>query len=340
MLTLDSRLVSGLGKRIPMAKLRILAADIGGTNARFAEVTVNGPSSITLSEPVVFPTWSETIDSFDRLLEHYRETRPAGTPAPEDCDAIAIAIAGAVSGKRATLPNIAWDIDLSVSRPVENIFLLNDFFAQAHAYLDETVFDRLQLVRPGPGTGPGSIAIVGAGTGLGHAALKAVTGGRIVIGSENGHATFSFHGEDERKIESWMLARSGKSWLSGDDVVSGSGVAMIHESLTGDAVSPGEALRRKQGRSPTQDYYSRFYARACRNYCLAIHPVESLVITGGIAAKNPHIIHSDAFIQEFNDGRSYRHLFEKIPIYLNRDETLGIKGAAIHAWRELEHSSP
>ena len=113
---------------------------------------------------------------------------------------------------------------------------------------------------------------------------------------------------------------------------------MIHESLTGDAVSPAEALSPKQGLSSTQEYYARFYARACRNYCLAIHPVESLVITGGIAAKNPHIIQSDAFIREFNDGRSYRHLFEKIPVYLNRDETLGIKGAAIHAWRELEQN--
>jgi glucokinase len=174
-----------------MAALRILAADIGGTNARFAEVAVNGLSSVTMSKPVVFPTWSETIDSFDRLLDHYRETRPAGTPAPEEYDALAIAIAGAVSGQRATLPNIAWDIDLSVSRPLANIFLLNDFYAQAHAYLDETVFDRLQLVRPGPGAGRGSVAIVGAGTGLGHAALKAVRGERIVIGSESGHATFS-----------------------------------------------------------------------------------------------------------------------------------------------------
>jgi glucokinase len=318
-----------------MAKMKILAADIGGTNARFAEVTIGRLSSVSMSEPVVFPTWSEAIDSFDSLLEHYSNTRPAGSPAPEDCDALAIAIAGAVSGRRATLPNIPWDIDLTVSKPVDNVYLLNDFFAQAHAYLDETVFDRMERVRPGPGAGPGSIAIVGAGTGLGHAALKSVKGDRIVIGSENGHATFSFNGEKERQIEAKMLARTGKSWLSGDDVISGSGIALIHESLTGNAVSPAAALNPKAGWSETCEYYARFYARACRNYCLAMHPVESLVISGGIAAKNPHIIHSEAFVREFNDARSYRHLLEKIPIYLNRDEALGIKGAAIHAWREL-----
>jgi glucokinase len=318
-----------------MNALNILAADIGGTNARFAEVTIDGLSKVQVSEPVVFPTWSESIDSFDALLKHYSATKPKGSPALEHYDALAIAIAGAVSGKRATLPNIPWDIDLSVSRPIRNAFLLNDFIAQAHAYLDPVIFDDLRLIRSGAGMGPGSIAIVGAGTGLGHAALKAVKGSRIVIGSESGHCTFAFHGEDERRIETSMLARRGKTWLSGDDVVTGSGAALLHESLTGEAVSPAEALAKHATESQTCAYFARFYARACRNYCLAMYPVEALIISGGIAAKNPHIIQSPSFVEEFNDGRSYRHLLERVPIYLNEDQTLGIRGAAIHAWMEL-----
>jgi glucokinase len=314
---------------------RILAADIGGTNARFAEVIIRDLSRIEVSEPLVFPTWSDSIDSFDQLLKHYSSARPAGTPALEDYDALSIALAGAISGKRATLPNIAWDIDLSSAQPVEHIFLLNDFFAQAHAFMDSDIFERLVRIRPAPGIGPGSMAIVGAGTGLGHAAVKAVEGRRVVVGSEAGHCTFSFHGKNERRIESSLLARSGKLWLSGDDVVSGSGAAMIHKALTGNPVSPAEALVETHPESATCKYYARFYARACRNYCLTMHPVEALIISGGIAAKNPHIVQSDSFIDEFNNGRSYRHLLEKIPIYLNRDETLGIRGAGIHAWLEL-----
>jgi glucokinase len=318
-----------------MTAMRILAADIGGTNARFAEAEIDGLSSVRLSEPVIFPTWSESIDSFDALLEHYSSTKPPGSPALEDYDALAIAIAGAVSGKRATLPNIAWDIDLTVSKPVRNAFLLNDFFAQAHAYLDPVTFDELRLVRPGAGMGPGSIVIVGAGTGLGHAALKSIKGHRVVLGSESGHCTFAFHGNEERSIESSMLARSGKTWLSGDDVVTGSGAALLHESLTGEAVSPAEALARKTVESATCAYFARFYARACRNYCLAMYPAEALIITGGIAAKNPHVIRSPSFVAEFNDGRAYRHLLERVPIYLNEDQALGLRGAAIHAWMEL-----
>jgi glucokinase len=318
-----------------MTGMKILAADIGGTNARFAEAEVDGLSSVRLSDPVIFPTWSESIDSFEALLRHYSKTKPAGSPDIEEYDALAIAIAGAVSGKRATLPNISWDIDLSVSKPIRNAFLLNDFFAQAHAYLDPVIFDELRLVRPGAGMGPGSIVIVGSGTGLGHAALKSVQGRRIVIGSESRHGTFAFHGEEERRIEASMLARKGKTWLSGDDVVTGSGAAMLHESLTGETVSPAEALAEKPGESATCAYFARFYARACRNYCLAMYPVEALIITGGIAAKNPHLVQSTSFVAEFNDGRAYRHLLERVPIYLNEDQALGLRGAAIHAWMEL-----
>ena len=315
--------------------MKILAADIGGPNSRFAQVEINGLSDITMSEPLIFPTWSDAVESFDQLLDLYSENRPKGSPDINEFEALSVAIAGAVSGDRATLPNIPWDIDLSVSRRVKNTYLLNDFFAQAHGFMDPNGFDRMHLVRPGAALSPGNIAIVGAGTGLGHAALKPIQGRRIVIGSEAGHATFSFHGEEERGIERAMLARTGKSWMSGDDVVSGSGASRLHEALTGKSVSPKEALSLGDGESKSCRYFSRFYARVCRNYCLNMYPVETLIISGGVAAKNPHLVESDSFTEEFNDGRSYRHILERIPIYLNRDELIGIRGAAIHAWLRL-----
>lgn len=315
--------------------MKILAADIGGTNARFARVEIDSLSALSMSEPVVFPTWSDSIGSFDNLLAHYAANRPPGTPDIDQFDALSIAIAGAVSGQRATLPNISWDIDLSVSLPVREGFLLNDFSAQAHGFMDPQVFDSLDRIRGGPGAGPGSIAIVGAGTGLGHAALKGHGGERIVLTSEAGHATFAFHGAEERAIEDKMLARTGRRWLSSENVVSGSGAALLHEALTGKAVPPAEALRKGRSESETCRVFARFYGRICRNYCLAMFPVEALIISGGVAAKNPHLLQSASFLDEFDDGHAFRHLLERIPVYLNRDETIGIKGAAIHAWLRL-----
>ena len=74
--------------------MKILAADIGGTNARFARVEIDGLSALEMSEPVVFPTWWDTIESFDHLLERYSADRPPGTPDVDQFDALSIAIAG------------------------------------------------------------------------------------------------------------------------------------------------------------------------------------------------------------------------------------------------------
>ena len=60
-----------------------------------------------------------------------------------------------------------------------------------------------------------------------------------------------------------------------------------------------------------------------------------LGVSGGIAAKNPHIVRSPAFIDEFDNARDYKPLLERIPVYLNRDQDAGIRGAAIHAFIEL-----
>jgi len=315
--------------------MKILAADIGGTNSRFAAVEMTSPSNIMMSELFIFPTALKSIRSLGDLLGHFRENAPLELADLDQYQAITLGVAGAVNQGKATLPNIGWDIDLASFKHSKPIFLLNDFYAQAHAFLDKDMLNSLHTVRQGSCPGSGSIAVVGAGTGLGHAALIPFAGGRLVFGSESGHGTFAFHGQQERDIESFFLARKGHTWISSDDVVCGSGAALIHECLTGRKVSPAEALADPDGHSLSCKLFSRFYARACRNYCLAILPVERLVITGGIAAKNQHLLECQEFSDEFNDASHYRHLFEKIPIYLNTDQGLGIKGAAIHAWLQL-----
>ncbi len=81
--------------------------------------------------------------------------------------------------------------------------------------------------------------------------------------------------------------------------------------------------------------FSRFYARACRNYCLALHPVEKLIITEASRQKNPTWCAARHSARNSTTPGHYRHLLESIPIYLNTDQSLGIKGAAIHAWLKL-----
>jgi len=315
--------------------MKILAADVGGTNARFAAVEIEDLESISMGEAFIFPTDSEQVNSLDDLLRYFAQNAPEEIADLAGYDRIAVGVAGAVVGATATLPNISWDIDLESVDPTHKIYLVNDFHAQASAFLDPQLIGRLQVIRPGPGFGPGSVAIVGAGTGLGHATVLPFRDRHIVVPSEAGHATFSFQGDREKDIERFFIERKDKSWISNDDVVSGSGAALLHECLSGEVVSPAQALSRFSSTAETWRTFARFYARVCRNYCLTMHPVERLIVSGGIAAKNPHLLESDEFIDEFNDAVHYRHLVERIPICLNRDQGIGIKGAAIHAYLQL-----
>ncbi|MCH8912335.1 MAG: glucokinase, partial [Planctomycetes bacterium] len=140
-----------------------MAADIGGTNSRFACVEIDGLSSVSMGEPYVFPTWLDSIGSLHDLLDHFQHNAPAEIADLGHYRAVSLGVAGAVDLGQATLPNIPWDIDLASADNIPDIFLLNDFVAQAHACLDEDLLDQLEPVRPGTGFGPGSIAIIGAG---------------------------------------------------------------------------------------------------------------------------------------------------------------------------------
>jgi glucokinase len=332
--------------------LRILAADIGGTHARFAAVRVDGPSPKSseirrqgaadeafrtrLGAVFEMATRQAGAGSFMDFWRIFRRQAPAELAEIESFDAVALALAGAVSGQSAVLPNIDWNIEPADVRSFAHLYLLNDFVAQGHALTLAGALGALEQVREGQPSGRGNIALVGAGTGLGHCVLyppeeNATPQAWRVAGSEAGHCSFAFVGERERRIEQDWLQASGRRWLSNDEAVSGAGLVALHTALTGRVVSPALALEHAE----TAACFSRFYGRACRNYCLSVFPVDCLVISGGIAARNPGLVRSNEFSESFNDGGDYRELLARIPIRLNTDPHIGIRGAAVYAAKTL-----
>lgn len=328
-----SRTISGL---------RILSADIGGTNTRFALCEVDNRYAVRQGTVFRIATRLPDVDSFASFWAAFRKAAPAELAVADDFDAIALAVAGSVDvgAGTAVLPNIGWNIETGDLGPLGGAHLVNDFVAQGYALAAAPGTDDLQAVRQGPDRA-GCIAMVGAGTGLGHCALRPADGSTglwyTVHGSEAGHAAFAFHGERERAIEDGMLRLAGKDWLSNDDVVSGPGAERLHHALTGETVTAREALA--SGHDGTVEYFARFYGRACRNYCLNVFPVARLVISGGMAARDPHLVNLDAFRDEFVDAGEYRPLFEQIPVWLNTDQDIGIRGAAVYAARQLRSAT-
>ena len=113
----------------------IIAADIGGTSARFGLFSLDGDSPPELCKSV----WLKTRDasSFGELIENLR--RSEFDTDVSEASFVSLAVAGPIqNGVRCTPPNIDWDIDLSSARDEFGIGafrLVNDFLAQAYAVL-------------------------------------------------------------------------------------------------------------------------------------------------------------------------------------------------------------
>lgn len=312
--------------------LTVLAADIGGTHSRFARCEVDEAFQVRRGPVFRMGTRQPGIRSFPAFWDTVRAAAPAAlTEAP--VDAIVLAVAGSVAGREAVLPNIDWDIRPKDLYGLGRVLLLNDFVAQGYAVAASGTHG-LEPVRD-TAQAEGAIAVIGAGTALGHCALYPRTSsaeGELpwsVAGSEAGHVNFAFHGPRELIVAQRMLELSGKPVLTSDDIVSGRGAACLHEALTGESRSAAEALAAAD--SETATWFARFYARACRHFCLTVLPVSRLVISGGLAAHNPHLVRSAAFLDEFEDAGEFRKLMRRIPIWLNTDQDIGIRGAAVFA---------
>jgi len=322
-------MISGTKCQIGEASMhKILTADIGGTYSRFAGFTFGDDGTQSRLSSVSLTTGS--FCSFDDLIEcAFMHVAPA---ANSSWKAMVLAVPGPVrEGVRATLPNVPWTADITNLRknlPGTEIYLINDFVAQGYTCLPETELAR-EVIQAGKAEDGGVIAVVGAGTGLGHCAIRKEAGGGIsALPSEAGHAAFAFCKEDEAGFMEYLLEKTGSSYPHNDLVVSGSGLSHLHAWLTGETLPPENIVSRIGPESETTEFFARFYARACRNYALSVLATGGLFITGGVAMKNPFLVNNDYFREEFINAPHYRDILESIPISLVCDEEVGLRGAA------------
>ncbi|NJB67440.1 glucokinase [Desulfobaculum xiamenense] len=308
----------------------ILAADIGGTNGRFAVFTTDDGRTLRMGASA----WLETTcaTSFAELVGQLAQR---GFPlAPRDADMVGIAIAGPVrEGVRCTPPNIAWDIDLGgrdaglFARSV----LINDFTAQALACLTPAVEEATEIL-PGHADPQAVVAVIGAGTALGKAALVPDgRGGRVVLPTEGGHALFPFVDSEEFAFMEFVRQRTGRRMVIGDMVVSGPGLTLIHEFLTGERLSAAEVAAVAGADSRTIEWMARLYGRACRDFALSTLSLGGVYVSGGVAAKNPVLVTHRAFADAFRTSETHGALLADMPVRLNANEDSGLWGAAYAA---------
>ncbi|UCD81963.1 MAG: glucokinase [Desulfobacterales bacterium] len=315
---------------------RILAADIGGTNSRFGYFQVDENGILSL----VHSRWIDTqkSTSFPHLIDLLKETT---FPLSADQSDIAVlAVAGPViKGVYSNPPNIAWDIDVSNSAEdfkIKRCLLINDFAAQAYA-CRSPVMETVRQVVSGQIDPDATLAAIGAGTGLGMAALTPDgAGGYVALPSEGGHSSFPFESPAELDFMKFIINELGISYVETEYVVSGSGLSLIHQFLSGEKMTPAQVGAGLSQNSKTLQWMARFYGRACRNYALQVLARGGVYIAGGVAAKVPELVTHSEFERQFRNSKTMQAVLEKIPVFLNTNEESGLWGAAYFAAQTLK----
>ena len=317
----------------------IVAADIGGTHARFAIAEVQAGRVIRLEAPVTLRAadYAGLAPAFAAFGE--RLARPLPRLA-------GIAVA-APPGDIYKFTNSDWVVrpaDLKAEMEIDGFTLINDFAAVAHAVaqLGADDFDHFA----GPDTPPADArltSIIGPGTGLGVAQLLRDGGHYHVIATEGGHIGFSPLDANEAQVAARVAAAHGRCSI--ERLVSGAGLAAIAETL---AANAGHRLPPRDdkalwiaalaGDDPLLDeaveIFCRIWGSVTGDLALA-HGAEAVVLAGGIGARLAHRLAGSGFAARFDAKGRYAGRMAALPVRLITHPEPGLYGAATALAGEL-----
>lgn len=322
------------------AGTQIVSVDIGGTHARFSLATIESAGTIHLEEPVTLHT--DDHASFQTAWEDFRERKGGSLP-----DAVALAIAGPISGDVIRFTNNPWVIRPALVKEKLNVSrysIVNDFEAVAHAVARAPDDQFLDLAGPsGPIAREGTVSVIGPGTGLGVAHLRRSADHYHVQATEGGHVDFA----PVDSIDDLILARLRKrhNRVSAERVVSGPGIVEIYQAL-------GAMEKRTLPEEDDITIWTRgmsgedsLAAAAVDRFCLSLGSVAGdialvqggfagVVIAGGLGYRLRDILPKSGFAERFRHKGRYEQLMASIPVKLITHPQPGLFGAAAAFARE------
>jgi glucokinase len=311
----------------------IVAADIGGTNARFAIATIAAGRVTALGDCVTLAT--DAHASVQTAWEAFAAR--VGRPLPR---AAAVAIAAPVEGEVIRFTNSPWVIRPALIPDrlgVDRFVLVNDFEAVAHAVAQAADSDFAHLCGPDvalPATGV--ITVIGPGTGLGVAILDRHAAGYRVLPTEGGHVDFA----PTDAIEDVILARLRQRYarVSVERVVSGPGIVEIHAALAAlegrpppdlddraiwaAALSGADSLA-----NAALDRFAQALGGVAGDMALA-HGASAVVVAGGLGLRLRHMLSTSGFAQRFAAKGRYAARMGRLPVRLITHPQPGLLGAA------------
>jgi glucokinase len=321
--------------------MKLLVADIGGTNARFAykDDVSNELSNFSYLKCTDF----ENI--FD-AIKHYQEENNLHIKN------MSIAVASTTKHDAIKFTNNHWNFKQSEVFEyfkLDKLIFINDFVAQSLCfstfYKDLTIDpslnnktalnNNLDIVRPGIPIIKAPLLVTGPGTGLGVCTLLNLDGSSIAIEGEGGHSSFAPNSDIE--VELLQFLRKKYDHVSNERIVSGSGIEEIFKFILSrqgkqsskmKAPEIGEkALLGEQDALNSVKLMFSILGTIVSSVILINGAQGGVILSGGITPKLHRIFKESNFEKNLlNKGRRYNYI-KDVPIWLTKDNNNGLKGA-------------
>lgn len=305
---------------------RALVADIGGTNARFALVSLGG------GRPTAPRTWR--TGDFAGLAEAARRYLDEAAPDGGIRHAM-IAVAAPATGDEVKVTNCDWRFSIAQVRRelgLETLSVINDFAANSWAIAGLEPKQSVSLGGPARASAEnGVFAVVGPGTGLGVGAIVGGAAGPAIISSEGGHVDFAPVGEEEEAILGWLKRRHHR--VSYERLLCGPGLLNIYHAIGGsEALDAPEAVTRRRDEDPAAARAIRIFCEVlgsfAGNVALTFGAWNGVYLAGGMLAPLKGDLLAGGFRRRFDDKGRFGKELVKVPTRLIEEPALGLIGAA------------
>ena len=324
--------------------MRVLAGDIGGTKTALAIVEAS-KRGLTIRRLRRYS--SGEFGSLEEILSDFlrgqgKRPRSAG-----------FGVAGPVRAGRARVTKLPWILDerrLEAATGIPRVALVNDFVAAALG-ISRLRGRQIATLRAGQAEAGGPIGLIGAGTGLGQAALSRIGGRYEPLASEGGHADFGPRDAVEDRLVRFLRKRFGR--VDRDRLLSGEGLTHLYDFLKSDGFAPeasrvseaflaadraavisrfGMARRDPLCREALRLFVS-IYGSEAGNLALQYRATGGVYLAGGIAPKILSALRDPIVLASFGSKPPLEDLLSRIPIRVVLDPRLPLFGAAAAAYR-------
>jgi glucokinase len=276
---------------LPLQSHLRLVGDVGGTNVRFALADIS-TGTPRLSDPQSF--LCADFACLEDAIEHYLKRVLTRGQRPHSA---VVAAAGPVHDGTADLTNGVWRMSVNalVHAGFASARLINDYTAIALSvrHLREEDLGAIGKARPVAGE---TVAVMGAGTGLGVAAVVREGPSEAVATTEGGHIAFAPDDEIEIEILRQLSGQFGR--VSLERILSGPGLVSLRWALGRIAgrdvepLTPEEIVDRAMADKDrlcvqTLDRFCAIYGGVAGDLALVYGALGGVYLGGGIA---PHIL--------------------------------------------------